>query len=158
VPPLVRRALALAALPLAGAIAHACAGSGCQCPAPREPAMAERHALAVFRGTVIDLIDTTVFNAAARRSDPGVAAAIRVEASWKGPLDSVIVVLTRRPSEGCGVPFRTGERYLVYAVGYRDDLQTSACLRTRRVADATEDLTSLGAPRWRGRRAPDPPP
>lgn len=148
-------ALARAAAPLALAAACASGDGSCECPAAVTPAIAAREAQAVFRGPVIDLKDTSVINTRSRAREPALAAAIRAEAGWKGFADTVAVVLTpaaASPRAGCGVRFRIGERYLVYANGTSAHLRTSTCLRTRPLSEAGEDTLALGAPGWRRHR------
>src|SRR5688572_1024985 len=98
----------------------------------------------------------------------GVTAHVRVEEPLKGVTASRVDVLTGASDADCGYPFRVGERYLVYA--YQADgallgstgartaasgrgaatprapvLGTNICGRTRRLADAQDDLDLLRA-------------
>ena len=69
--------------------------------------------------------------------------------------DSVVVLRTGEGGGDCGYHFRIGERYLVYALGPVEALETSICSRTRRARQARADLAALGPPvidrRRRGR-------
>lgn len=67
-----------------------------------------------------------------------------VEQAYSGVTGTEIEVFTGRGGGDCGVGFRTGQRYLVYAYRYKDKLTTSICTRTRPFAQATEDLAFLG--------------
>lgn len=154
------RRLASGSLALVAACGPSGDAAGCHCPATPSPARAAREALAVFRGTVIDLKDTTMLDTRNGVREPAIAAAIRAEAGWKGFADTVAVVLTPAPPSpqaGCGVRFRSGERYLVYARGTSAHLRTNACRRTRPLTEAGEDTLALGPPRWRRDRAADVP-
>lgn len=69
------------------------------------------------------------------------AVTLRVTRGWKGaqPGDAVTV----RDMFACGVGFRMGEEYLVYALAYEDGaLRTSPCQRTRVITppDGTHDF------------------
>jgi hypothetical protein len=138
------------------ALLASCAGSGGAageaCPSLPTPAAAAREAVALFRGTVLELKDTTTLDTRTGAREPALAAALRAEAGWKGFADTVAVVLTPAPPSpqaARGVRFRAGERYLVYATGTSAHLRASACLRTRPLAEAGEDALALGPPRWR---------
>jgi len=75
-----------------------------------------------------------------------------VENWWKGDLKKEIVLVTdvARFSDGielisdCEIAFQKGKRYLVYAFGEKDKLQTGACSRTARLSKARKDLRLLG--------------
>lgn len=75
-----------------------------------------------------------------------------VEKWWKGDLKKEVVLVTdvARFSDGsglisdCEIAFQKGERYLIYAFGEKDKLQTGACSRTARLRKAKNDLRLLG--------------
>ena len=67
-----------------------------------------------------------------------------VEEAWKGLHDSQATVTTSDNDGACGYDFQRGVKYLVYAYGSEESLQTGICNRTQPVADAYEDLAYLG--------------
>lgn len=73
---------------------------------------------------------------------------IRVTLEVKTPLkaadESQLIIETLASQEQCGIPFRTGQEYFVYA--YRSpqgDLKTDMCTRTATVAKAADDMADL---------------
>ena len=76
---------------------------------------------------------------------------IQVEQWWKGNVSRQIFLITsstRTINSGsygsCDFNFKEGETYLIYANGDDDKLKTNACMRTRKLAEAKEDLDTLG--------------
>jgi hypothetical protein len=114
----------------------------CSCVFP--PVQAAREdAAALFEGRVLDVVDVA--------RDAGTQSAMRevklaVVRSWKG-LDKheQITLRTSAQSALCGYAFAKGVSYLIYAQQDAGQLSVSACSRTRRMADAGEDLIALGA-------------
>jgi hypothetical protein len=120
----------------------------CECAVPWEKSQAQqvklarKQALSVFVGEVAAIIDLqTVFD-----------VKFKVRGIWKGPTAGEISVLTRHTDVACGIAFRVGESYLVYAWRLIPpdpdalELETSICSRTRRLAHADLDLKVLGRP------------
>jgi hypothetical protein len=93
-----------------------------------------RSSSAVFEGHVLE---STV--------DGGVVR-VRLEVSrqWKGVHTETLSVTTAGNSAACGVAFAEGETYLVYANKNADDTTVSLCSRTTPIAQAEEDLVTLG--------------
>ncbi len=122
----------------------------CQCSEePELPYDALNGAFAVFTGEVIAI--DRAFNPDRTR------VKFRVEQSWKGTRHSTISVFTSgsdaiallREGITCGYRFTVGERYLVYSFRKRNHSglsYVSDCSRTRRLAEAEEDLALLGQP------------
>lgn len=119
-------------------------GLACTCELPRPGitpkqvvAQARDKAKAVFVGKVIELIENPqVFY---------VEVKFKVEGSWKQVSTNQLVLRTGRGGGDCGYRFEIGERYLVYAYGSDAmTLETNICQRTRKLADAGEDLKLLG--------------
>lgn len=75
-------------------------------------------------------------------ADP-VAATIRVSKIWKGASCDTLIIHTVRSEVSCGVEFRKGQEYLIYASGSKDHLTTDLCSRTKRVDQAEMDLSIL---------------
>jgi len=66
----------------------------------------------------------------------------RVERSWKGVESEEVLVLADSTAES--PHYRAGEKYLVFAGIQYGKLFTGNCSRTRRIADAPEELQQLG--------------
>lgn len=75
--------------------------------------------------------------------DYGVHVTFAVSRVWKGPASAELVANTRSLGAGdCGAPLRLGQEYLVYA--YDETLDIWLCTRTLPLANAEEDLATLG--------------
>ncbi len=114
---------------LAGAILLTLPGrpaQACTCAA-LAPAQHLAQADAVFRGTI-------------ERLEPdgaGGRAAFFVTWVYKGSVGRNVSVSTGRTADGCGLQFRRGKEYLVYANDGPSGMSTDLCLGT------TDDLFSL---------------
>ena len=77
----------------------------------------------------------------------GAVATMRVTRSWKGKVGPTATVVT--DWRGCGLPFRVGDEYLIYALseGRPDAYSSSRCRGSRLAAEAQADLVALGPPR-----------
>ena len=132
-------------------------GLACTCSLPpinqslaRQVVGSKNDAKAVFSGEVVEVIEgpEDSFNVVVR---------LRVERTWKGVRAGEVSIATGRGGGDCGYGFEAGERYLVYAYGSAGgQLGTNICQRTRRLADAKEDLKVLGRgrPPVKAKRAP----
>lgn len=131
----------------------------CTCATPTiEQAYAQSDA--VFSGVVLSVGRVADWSAAVVQELPddehgmprvsvGVGSAgvreipvtLRVTRAWKGTAagDTVTVL----DSEVCGVSFRPGEEFLVYAGGDGGPLYTSPCNRTRLLAPGADSVQSL---------------
>lgn len=72
---------------------------------------------------------------------------LEVEESWKGVSEERTVVRGYGPEVSCGIEFREGERYLVYARDKGEEdvpLETDFCDATKPLARAEADLAALG--------------
>jgi hypothetical protein len=134
----IRWLFAVVFLMICGNAAHAC-----ECI--RTPTVGEafEEADAVFSGKVISVRDYR--------------ARIQIERVWKGTLPAEVTSFTsdriidrrgKRPqvvilTSSCGMVFREGESYLVYATG--KNLKPTECSRTSYLGLAQEDLKELGA-------------
>jgi hypothetical protein len=114
---------------------------GCKCVLPKRASAkqqindARKRSTAVFSGTVLEVI-----------SEPNnvfVLVRFKVEKLWKGNNASQVAIRTGRGSGDCGLPFAAGERYLVYAYGPENALETNICQRTTSLSDAAVDLRIL---------------
>lgn len=129
--------LAMAFPAIAGVVAILIPSSGeaCRClpkPPPRE---ALDKAVAVFLGQARSV------KGSIRRT-----YAFGVRRYWKGDVGRNAEVTTAASSAACGVSFRIGESYLVYAskAATGRGFATSICTRTRPESAAQEDLRVLG--------------
>ena len=117
----------------------------CRCPTVRPPAVAFAESDAVFEAQVTGVRDgpyVTGTSAAA----PGRWVTALVLREWKGATAGTSrLVFT---PTWCPVGFETGTTWLVYArrTASNHDLRVTRCSRTRRAAQAREDLASLGIP------------
>jgi hypothetical protein len=114
--------------------AAAMPAAACSCPG-KSPKAALEAAAAVFSGTVVFV----------KKSQADVVVTIKVDKVWKGDVPAQVTVSTP-PNDGlCGVSFKEGDGYLVYAGGQPGSLSTNICMRTRTLGDAKEDLAAHGA-------------
>jgi MYXO-CTERM domain-containing protein len=114
------------------------AARACSCLPPPPPGDAASRAVAVFEGRTFG----------ARREQNEQRFAFEVTRVWKGEVAPAVEVVTALHSAACGRSFELGVPYVVYASA-RDDgtLTDNLCSRSRMVADAVEDLDTLGAGR-----------
>ena len=66
---------------------------------------------------------------------------LRVSEVWKGPEQKTLEVETADSESICGYPFRSGERYLVYA---GEDMPVGLCGETKPLSESSADLEALG--------------
>jgi hypothetical protein len=114
-----------------------CAASvatACKCAPPPAPKKALAASSAVFLGKVTS-ID--------RKGDARVKVTFEVQTNFKNTKVKKVTVSTGRGGGDCGYRFKEGEAYLVYCYGKPKALSTGICSRTRRAADAKEDLAAL---------------
>lgn len=118
----------------------------CGCEKPGPPCQAFGEASVVFIGTVKGLTE----GARKQKPDGEVDFTPRlfkfsVEESFSGTPTKEAEVATGLGVDNCGYPFVNGASYLVYAYRDKEDnrLYTSSCTRTKRVANASEDLQYL---------------
>jgi hypothetical protein len=136
----IRSLIAVVVLMLVGyASASACV---CDLPLKRislknAVTKAKSEAAVVFSGQVVELDDFTV--------------KFKVEQVWKGAPAEEMVMSTGagKADRGeiiisdCAYRFRRGEKYLVYAYGSGEKLQTHKCTRTADLGSAGEDVLML---------------
>ena len=66
-----------------------------------------------------------------------------VEEAYRGDSSKTLQVLTSAEEAGCGYPFESGERYLVFGARHEKQLMVSLCSATRPAKFATADLAYL---------------
>lgn len=111
----------------------------CSCAKPGTPTQELKISTAVFSGKVIQISEVKIGNLLPKRK-----VKFNVENSWKAITQKTVSVLTGFGEGDCGFKFEKGESYLVYARGSKDALSTSTCGRTKKLAEAREDLSELG--------------
>ena len=107
----------------------------CECGGRGSPRKELGKSRAVFVGEVVEITD-------GEGGDPYLIK-FRVGSYWKGAKDQFVTISS--PGGLCGISFKVGQRWLVYAYG--QDLWTDACHRTKPLASAGEDLHALGKPK-----------
>lgn len=134
----------------------------CTCEPPPSAAKASEWSGAVFQGRVVKVdvpseATCRAFWAGIRGQvyddlesswhACGAVATMRVTRSWKGKVGPTATVVT--DWRGCGLPFRVGDEYLIYALseGRPDAYSSSRCRGSRLAAEAQADLVALGPPR-----------
>jgi hypothetical protein len=123
--------------------------SACSCPSPGPPCQNTFQVDAVFAGTVLSISALPDEGPPLRPGEFRIPQALRVEfaavEAFRGVQGPSLSVLTAGSGPACGYAFKKGERYLVYASRNRNGsgFVTGLCSRTRRLADADDDLRFL---------------
>lgn len=81
---------------------------------------AYKKTAAVFYGEVLEVF----------RQTDSLTVKFKVETVWKGVVTKEVTVRTGENSAMCGFNFEVGKKYLVYAGGKIDNLETNICTRT----------------------------
>ena len=139
----------------------------CTCRRPPPPTTELANAAAVFAGRVevissddsIPARDSTWSPAEEREWFARLAEQrqirLRVSRVWKGSFGETAIIVTGGGGGDCSFEFTVGEEYLVYVFpARRGGLYASSCSRTRRLANAADDLRDLGAGWPVARRVP----
>lgn len=115
----------------------------CSCAEPISVQDELSRSETVFTGRVVEVKE--------ERTNGYLYNAVLFETSqiWKGGLESQIMIHTGGGGGDCGIQFKQGEDYLVYAnpssmYGDKEQLVTIICDRTNVLAQAEEDLAILG--------------
>lgn len=117
----------------------------CSCALQTDPIKAVEQSKAVFSGKVL-AIEPKVLDINGIL-DHKIAVHFEVEATWKGMNETQAIVLTNLGEPSCGYTFQLGETYLVFAYDYdfkENMLQTSSCSLTKKLTDATSELSKMG--------------
>ena len=125
-----------------------------ECPPRASVAMSIKNATAVFSGEVIseEFRDIREGSLAEPKKAKALLIKLKVKQWWKGNGTEEVELYTsvRKHPDGTtsvmaeDFVFETGESYLVYAYGPEEKLSTDECKRTRKLANAGEDLLELG--------------
>lgn len=140
------------------------AASACSCAGSITVANQFAHAPIVFVGRVESVRDRwspfakfwlkirRLFNEEARPeieynrycTNYGMEVTFAVQQAWKGVASRRVVLLTGRGGGDCGVDFKPGVDYIVYAYPPAGDgCQTTICTRTGELTGGAEDLEFL---------------
>lgn len=106
----------------------------CSCNQNYPPNKAFENSAAVFTGKVTDI----------QHNVGSYIVQFSVQEAWKGLSDSQATITTSDNDGTCGYDFQQGVRYVVYAYGSEESLETGICSRTQPIADAYEDFMYLG--------------
>ncbi|MCX7570956.1 hypothetical protein OS242_13485 [Tumebacillus sp. DT12] len=96
---------------------------------------------AVFRGTVTEIKKPWM----SKGTGDLAKITLQVEEVWKGAAVQEIVVSSALSEASCGVEFREGESYLVFAKNDGGRLTTSICNETKKLSLASQALKDLGS-------------
>ena len=96
---------------------------------------------AVFAGTVLSI--EPIPNPSGERFMAHQRIRFQVQEAWRGGVEGIVEIRTGAGGGDCGYRFEQGEAYLVYAHARGGGLSTSICSRTRKLAQASEDLAYL---------------
>jgi hypothetical protein len=122
------------------------AAQACSCLRPPEPWEARAEAAAVFTGTVTRVVE----------EDYRLRVTFRVDNNWKGRASEQVFVSTASSTSACGIPFREGREYIVYADMHGNDLSTNMCTRTAPLERASEDIEAFETSVFLGANYPEP--
>jgi hypothetical protein len=116
----------------------------CSCAQPNvklEKAIegAYKQSVAVFYGEVVEI----------NRNPENfyVTVKFRVEKSWKNTAVKEVPIQTGLGGGDCGYSFEIGQKYLVYAYGDKNSLQTNICQRTSPSDADSKYLTKIKKPK-----------
>ncbi|OZM57920.1 hypothetical protein CIB95_06075 [Lottiidibacillus patelloidae] len=116
--------------------------SACSCVEPAPVETEYKRAEAVFVGTVSNVIEKNPFNGTPHKS-----VLLEVETVWKGEKTTQVIITTGLGGGDCGISFKEGDKYLVYAFESYDNpklLRTGICSRTTLWKESLEDFSELG--------------
>lgn len=122
--------------------------SACTCAPPTSVQEAVEGAEAVFVGKVIQISERSEqlkdSEDVSRYKMLTKEVLFEVGPSWKGASEEDIVIYSALgESFSCGINFKEGRRYLVYAYDYEGELHTSWCTRSTRFPEAIIDIVVL---------------
>ncbi|GGG79791.1 hypothetical protein [Paenibacillus radicis (ex Gao et al. 2016)] len=136
-------AIALVIIVIGGLLAPQ-AVQACSCAERPEVQQQMKSKAAIFAGTVVFTKKKAEIPFVSRSSDSPVQVNFEVSEVWKGHVTNQLTVHTAMSSASCGVEFKDGQQYLVYANAKSGDLQVDSCGGTMLLAQAGADLSLLG--------------
>lgn len=101
---------------------------------PNPPCRAFWDTQAIFDGVVVKVTPINPGGFSQR------SVRFSVENAYRGVKGKEVTVVTGDGGSDCGYTFTEGKRYLVYAYGSSEQLETNYCTRTRPIEYADEDL------------------
>lgn len=117
--------------------------SACSCAELPSAKEEFERSKAVFSGKVLDINENRSLNGYLSKS-----VLFEVDETWKGTDQSQIVITTGQGGGDCGIEFKEGEEYLVYAnesdMYGEKSLVTIICNRTNQLSSLQEDLKIIG--------------
>jgi hypothetical protein len=133
------------AMLLTGPSSSAFCSNRCICVGEHDTAKAMAEATAVFEGEALDF----TFDAPMTRDTSGnewYHVRIRVGHVWKGALGDTVIVQTPSPAGACGLSFKPGGRFLLFATGPLGSLSATICGLSQEWETADTTVAKLGAP------------
>jgi len=129
--------------------ASATVSLACSCMASLEPVKQQvktsyKDSAAIFSGEVIEVT---------LKDEYSLSVKIKVAKVWKGKFSKEINITTSKDSSMCGYRFATGEKYLIYAHGEKDDLRVGLCSRTSGLAGSPDIRYLNNLKRTKGKKA-----
>lgn len=138
----------------------------CSCVESPAPKKALEQSSAVFTGEITSVVrvakdgtktpfdpqlDLKAVEAELQAGKPfpsdSIEVTFAVDRAWKGVESGTVVIQTGIPVCCiCIIPFRTGEKWMIYAHEKTGTLSTSQCTRSTQLAHAAADVTALGKP------------
>ena len=106
----------------------------CRCVPPGTAKNEFNQSAAVFSGRVVTI-----------KKAPGMTERVtfQVLKRWKGPRKRQIVLINSTDPEACGMVFKKGQKYLVYALGESSKLRSSLCTRTAFLELSGDDIAEF---------------
>ena len=117
----------------------------CSCGESGSPSEELEWADAVFMGRAVSVSPIEEVSGGRTYVD-SLMTEFDVSTVWKGPLNPTIYINSGADGASCGLAFKQGVEYIVYAYygGRRDGLGTGYCTRTTSLSWAVADLAELG--------------
>lgn len=131
----------LVVLPIAMLLLGATDARACSCIETAPACEAVWKSALVFSGQVLEI--TAVPNQHGPQFFPERRVRFSLERMWRGEAAAEVYVMTGAGSGDCGYDFKPGERYLVYTHWQAGVPWTGICGRTRRLAEAADDVAYL---------------
>lgn len=107
----------------------------CKCPYEDPVEIDYFQADAVFSGTAKE-----INNLADSRK---ISALIEIDKIFKGISGNEIRISTNSAGPTCGYPFAVNDKYLIYANGKKNQLETSTCSRTKPILEASKEIDEI---------------
>jgi len=117
--------------------------AACSCAGPPPLAVDLERQTAVFAGEVVDIEEAN--GGLMRSSADPMRVTFEVDTSWKGVRTKQVVVQTAMSGASCGYEsFEVGRKYVVFATGPMEQLETGLCTRTAPLESSAALTAELG--------------